>query len=196
MTAQRQKIAGKYLIRAVLPASYELTGNARNAEFYFTGDSALNTVCMTKDYYGVGGAKFLFESQIKINRARIMAAGGYGLQAPQDGSPAASLIIGINQFADGSGVSLGTGFIRFSNWGEWEEKNLVYRPFNGTPGSWTGAAFEHSKPVCFKAIQQNSDFKCDDYNLQEDFVGQTITPVIEMEIETNGIIDDVTGKIY
>ena len=196
MTTQRQKIAGKYLIRAVLPASYELTGNARNAEFYFTGNSALNTVCMTKDYYGLGLAKFLFENEITINRARIIAAGGYGLQAPQNGSPAASLIIGVNQFANGSGVELGIGFIRFSNWGEWEEKNLVYRPFKGTPASWTGAAFEQNKPVCFKAKQQNSSFNCDDYNLQEDFIGQTITPVIEMEIETSGIIDDVTGIIY
>jgi hypothetical protein len=39
----------------------------------------------------------------------------------------------------------------------------------------------------------NSIFYVDDFNLQEDFVGQGITPIIEMEIETAGLFVKSNG---
>lgn len=190
------QIQGKYTIRAVLNASYEFTGNDRSASFGFASSSVINTICATKPVYGIGAARFLFENQISIRRARILAAGAEGLKAPKDGEFAASIIMQIRQFIDGSGPTLASGYIRFSRWGEWEEKNLVYRPYEGTPNTWEGTTYADKKPVSFYAIQQNSLFKCDDYDISSAFVGETFTPVLEMEIDTAGIIETSQGTIY
>lgn len=184
MTTQRQKIAGKYTLWGVVPnCSYEFTGNNRAASFGITGDreemsmKALNALSVDSNVWPEMG------TNVNIKRAKIEPSGAFGLQPPQ-GERAAGLFLDL-VYTDGDGnlQVIDSVALQFDKWGEWCDinKNLkAYGDINTPP------------TICkFSIYPSTAFFKCDDYNLQEDYIGQTVTPVLVLEVETAGMWDSV-----
>ncbi len=183
MTTQRQKIAGKYTLWGVVPnCSYEFAGNNRAASFGITGDrvqmrmKALNALSIDSDVTPVIGA------DVQIKRAKIEPSGAFGLQPPA-GEIAAGLFLGLI-FTDGDGnlQILDSIALQFDKWGEWCDINKDLKAYG----------FLKTDSCVFSIEPSSAFFKCDDYNLQEDYIGQTVTPVLVLEVETPGMWDSVS----
>ena len=189
-----EEIQGKYLIKSIIPETYTLTGNDRNAELLAANDSILSISTVSKPYQSTSGDCIKYENNFVIKRARIYAAGGAGMQPEYNGDYAAILWLFISQLYDGSGKNLKAFVLRFPKWGEWIEINNIVKPHETTPDPWTGTHAD-THP-CRLKLGQGSRFTFDDYNVQSDYIGQDVTPVLEMEVYTGGMIDMQTGKIY
>lgn len=191
------KVQGKYTLSIELPTSYELTGNARNANFTFANNiEQFSPKCVNRGYIDNGYANISFENKVFVKRGRIYAAGGQGLQAAQDGTFAGQFLLVVRQFNNGSGGTLDTLFLRFPKWDEWYNIDGELKPFVGTAADWSGATYEHLKPCRLGSQSIGSYFTCDDFNVQEDYVGQTVTPILELEIETGGLVGSSHGDLY
>lgn len=190
-----ETIQGRYLMRAVIPETYTLTGNDRNAVLTTAQDNVLDTYNFTKQYNFSIGDCFYFQNTINIKRARIYAAGGEGIRAAADGTEAASLRFAVKQLYDGSGPNLARYSLKFPEWGKWYDINIKINPFDANiVDPWTGTLA--NKMPCRLAIEQTSKFSIDDFNIQNDYIGQNITPVLELEILTAGIMDMQNGRLY
>lgn len=183
MTTQIQKIAGKYTLWAVVPnCSYEFTGNARAASFGITGDElqainmkALNSLSVDSNVWPEIG------TEVKIKRAKIEPSGAFGLQQSQ-GERAAGFYVALTYIDDdGNLQTLDQVSLQFDKWGEWCDINKSLKAYG----------FVNPSSCGFGISRNGAFFTCDDYNLQEDYIGQTVTPVLVMEVETAGLYDSV-----
>lgn len=188
------KIQSKYVLRAVTGESYTLTGNDRNATITKAADEVLETFDLTKILNANKSDGFYFGNTLNIKRARVYLAGGQGMQPAADGTLAAYLALNITQLYDGSGPKLARFFLNIPKYEVWFDVNAIIKPYEGTPDPWTGIMPE--KHICRLMLESTSKFSFDDFNVQADYVGQDIIPVIELEIETAGIIDLQGGRIY
>lgn len=185
MTIQRQKIAGKYTLWGIVPnCSYEFTGSNRAASFGITGDreemnmKALNSLSVDSNVWPEIGAG------VKIKRAKIEPSGAFGLQPPQ-GERAAGLFLGL-VYTDGDGnlQLIDEISLQFDKWGEWCNIDKTLKAYNEN--------IDPAPSSCkFSIYPSSAFFKCDDFNLQEDYIGQTVTPVLVLEVETAGMWDSV-----
>lgn len=183
MTTQRQKIAGKYTLWAVIPnSSYTFTGNNRAANFGITGDElqainmkALNSLSIDSNVWPEIG------TEVKIKRAKIEPSGAFGLQ-PSPGERAAGVFVVLTYTDEDANLqTLSQISMQFDKWGEWCEINKSLKAYGFV-----------NPDSCYFGISSNGAFfTCDDYNLQKDYIGQTVTPVLVMEVETAGLYDSV-----
>lgn len=185
MTTQRQKIAGKYTLWTIVPnCSYTFTGNDRAATFGITGDDvqeisvkALNALSVDSNVWPEIG------TEVNIKRAKIEPSGAFGLQ-PSQGERAAGLWLDLTYKDDDENLQLLDHIsLQFDKWGEWCEINKSLKAYKNIKPDPTTCRFGISKTGCF--------FNCDDYNLQEDYIGQTVTPILVLEVETAGMWDSV-----
>lgn len=186
--AQAKQIQGKYFLQANIPTSYTLTGASRVGSFSLSGLNELvvesiNAPAVSNRVY------FPVESVVTIKRVRIVANGGPGIQG------------GVNHYAGQFILSMGrddgegnvTKFdecpIIIPNWGEWYDINMSLRPFKRTGGDTTaefvGLAIEKELNLAM--------FYVDDFNIQDDYIGQGITPILQMEVETAGLVCSSNG---
>lgn len=190
------KIAGSYFVHFEIPGTeYTFTGNARNAQFHPTaGDKRADMRALNSSGSNTA-VKFITQNSITIKRARIVGAGAPGLQA---GNASPFLACRVSLFA---GVDHGEGepvdrldstHISLMNWGEWQDVNKTFTPYDNA------AALESLPQICDLFIDggANSLFWCDDFNLQEDFAGQTVKPILELEIDTAGMYDTDTRNVF
>lgn len=189
-----ETIQNKYLLRAVTGESYTLTGSDRNAVITTAADSVLDTYDLTKILNATRSDGFYYENTITIKRARVYLAGGQGMQPAADGTLAAFLALNIAQLYDGTGQKLFRFFLNIPKFEEWFDLNIQIKPYEGTPDPWTGTLAD--KHICRLMLESSSKFSFDDFNIQADYVGQDVIPVIELEIQTAGIIDLQGGRIY
>lgn len=179
----KTNIIGRYHLRAVINASYQFTGNNRAASFVYPNLSdELILSCVNAPQ----GQTALLTGQASatIKRARLISAGAPGLSTPNDGTPAASIWLSLTS-------NYGTGQeifkLRFSNWNEWEETDIELEPYKYI-SSWTSSAAAGNYAVKVNIEQQpDTEFNLDDFNIQADYVGETFTPVLELEIMTAGM---------
>lgn len=172
------KIQGKYLCYSFIPnSSYTLTGNARTASFSVSDtieNNNMNVKCLSAPNPD-NAVKFLMNTATKIKRVRVRMNGAPGIQAGVN-HIAAKIAVEFGEVKNGAWVSAAKAFIQTPNFGEWYECNSELRP--------------HTLGNALKSMFVNPDetiFYIDDFNLQPDYVGQGITPVLEMEIETGGL---------
>ena len=162
-------------IIAALPASYTFTSNARAATFGITASGNLDFKAVSNKAGG-SSVKFMRKAPVRIVRARLIPSGAPGLQAGM-GKLAATLQLA---FTDASG-SIPAFSLSLARWGEWEDKNISLPMGQGGP--------------CELSIAEtDTEFSCDDFNLQEEFIGQDVEPVLELEVESDSIVDAVTGE--
>ncbi len=198
-------VAGKYSIYCKLPfgndgtaPAYQFTGNDRDANFTASiPDKILDTVC-TSSYLDGGYAAFAYNADLIILRARLNPEGAPGLQNSPDKFAGRFLlsmrkgIAGIDPDSGNLGLELDSTKLSFKHWGEWVEINARLRPYK-TVTDWPNDWLKLCR-LCFK--YQNSEFSCDDFNLQEAFVGQDLGVSLELEIDAPGIYSSNNGSIY
>lgn len=164
-------------IIAALPASYTFTGNARAATFGVTASSSLDFKVISNKAGGTS-VKFLRKDPVRIVRARLTPSGAPGMQAGM-GKLAATLQLA---FTDTSG-STPAFSLSLARWGEWEDKNISLTMGNGGP--------------CELSIADtDTEFSCDDFNFPEAFIGQDVEPILELEVESDSIVDAATGEVF
>lgn len=180
-------IANIYNVSAPLNAQYTLTGADREATFAISSpDAPLNLSCSSSSTSAYVAA--LYDTVINVKRVRLVSAGAPGLQRTEQHA-AAGFVLAARAL-DESLVyqTLDTCVVKINNWNEWTDVNYKLRPFKKKV-VFTDSQITQHKPVDLFALYQNSGFYCDDFNLQAAYVGETFTPVLEMEIETGGMVE-------
>ena len=187
-------IRGKYVVYSFLPITYTLMGENRQGRFSFNEEQdeimlkAQNTP--SEPVYGV---QLLVQNNTTIKRARIVPRGGSGLLA-SPGTLAGQLFLNAyTKDTEENRITLDSVHLDFLQWGEWENVNAVLRPYKNTGG----VSVENLPGACSLFISGAAGkFTADDFNVQEDFIGQGVQALLEMEIETAGLSDSDTRSIF
>ena len=186
------EIRGKYVIYSFLPITYTLTGNDRQARFTFDDtQDEIKLKAQNAPSEPVYGVQLVAQNDVTIKRARIVPRGGAGLLA-SPGTLAGQLFLNAyTKGPDNNRITLDSVHLDFLAWGEWENVNLVLKPYKNT-----GSA-EPLPDKCSLFISGASGkFTADDFNIQNDYVGQGVQALLELEIETAGLSDSDTHQIF
>ena len=187
--AQAKQIQGKYFLQANVPTSYTLTGADR------AGSMGLNdlTELIVESINSPGVSNrvyFPVEHVVTIKRVRIVANGGPGIQGGVNHYAGQFILSMARDDGEGNVTKFDECPVIIPNWGEWYDINMSLRPYKRTGGDtsaeFVGMAIE-------KTLDSVAMFYADDFNIQEDFVGQGITPILQMEIETAGLVVSSNG---
>lgn len=186
------EIRGKYVVYSFLPITYTLTGENRQGRFAFD-DTQDEITLKAQNAPGepVYGVQLVGQNDTTIKRARIVPRGGAGLLA-SPGTLAGQLFLNAyTKDADDNRVTLDSVHLDFLQWGEWENVNAVLKPYKNT-----GSAEDLPRGCSVFISGAAEKFTADDFNIQDDFVGQGVQALIELEIETAGLSDSDTHQIF
>jgi hypothetical protein len=155
-----------------LGVSLTLEGTDIHKTYDFEVDGRIIDIYDFKRCVPESEIKFNAGQKLVIKRARLVSRGAPGLQTGSDYTYAAKLrmIQGKSDPQSGFVRNAGTDEVPliFSTWNEWEDKDFELA-ISGD-GSSLG-------------IQAGSEVTCDDFNIQDNFVGQAVYPVVELEAE-------------
>lgn len=186
------EIRGKYVVYSFLPITYALTGENRQGRFAFDDtQDEITLKAQNAPSEPVYGVQLVVQNDTTIKRARIVPRGGAGLLA-SPGTLAGQLFLNAYTYdTDSNRITLDSLHLDFLQWGEWENVNAVLKPYKNT-----GSA-EYLPGDCGVFISGAAKkFTADDFNIQEDFVGQGVQALLELEIETSGLLDSDTKAIF
>lgn len=175
-------MANKYLLSLNTGASYELDGETPNANFSPASDQVMASYLTSgafADIVALSG-----QHKIKITGARLTNA---NLDVQGNGAVAAALKMRLSKIVGGS--EIGDPFAEFEmnigKWNRWEKKNITITPDSGSD---TGI-----NRACRLVLDTDSVFHVYDYNVSDNMKGQNVLPILELEIETDAILDASTG---
>lgn len=175
-------MTNKYLLSLNTGASYELGGATPDANFSPATDQVMPCYLTSGAFAGIVALSGL--SKIKITGARLTNA---NLEINGNGAVAAALKMRLSKVSSGSEV--GDPFAEFEmnigKWNRWEKKNITITPDSGADTSL-------NRP-CRLVLDAESVFNVYDFNVSDDMKGQNILPILELEIETDCILDASTG---
>lgn len=175
-------MTNKYLLSLNTGASYQLGGETPNANFSPASDYVMPCYLTSGAFAGIVALSGL--SKIKITGARLSNA---NLEINGNGPVAAALKMRLSKVSSGSEV--GDPFAEFEmnigKWNRWEKKNITITPDSGSD---TGV-----NRACRLVLDTDSVFHVYDYNVGDEMKGQNVLPVLELEIETDSILDASTG---
>ena len=139
-----------------------------STSYTFTGDARQATFGIDAD----SAVLRLKRSNMRIVRARLIPSGAGGL------APAVEKIAAKIQCKLVSGNYKSPAFaLLFTKWDEWEALNIGI-----------GIEDHMDSPCDLMIIASGTEFTCDDYNVADAYVGQAVTPILELELECDGII--------
>lgn len=154
-------------LTAVLPLSYTFTGEARDASVTLANNTELALVPMA-----MNGSKASFvPSNVTFVRARLVASGAQGLE-PAVGEIAGTLALRFK----GATKNSAQFTLSFTKWNEWERQMV-----NTGTGECDGGS------IGLELLASGTELTLDDYNVQEAYVGQDVEPILEIEVECDGI---------
>lgn len=175
-------MTNKYLLSLSTGASYELGGETPNANFSPASDQTMPCYLTSGAFAGIVALSGL--SKIKITGARLTNA---NLEINGNGAVAAILKMRLSKVSSGSEV--GEPFAEFEmnigKWNRWEKKNITITPDSGADTSL-------NRP-CRLVLDAESVFNVYDFNVIDGMKGQNVNPILELEIETDSILDASTG---
>lgn len=175
-------MANKYLLSLNTGVSYELGGETPNANFSPASDQVM-TCYLTSGAFADSVALSGL-SKIKITGARLTNA---NLSIEGNGAVAAVLHMRLSKVEMGSEV--GDPFAEFDmnigKWNRWEKKNITITPDSSSDTT-------RNRP-CRIVLDTDSEFHVYDFNVSDDMKGQNVSPILELEIETDAILDASTG---
>lgn len=159
-----------------------LDGNTPNRSFSPSADSVSTMYASSAN--AANAVQFCGIAPLKIKRARLTNA---NLEIEGNGARAAKVVIAFCKIVEGavSGDPFATVTLNFSKWNKWEDKDIVV--------DFASSADTAANRPCSPVIKTTSTFGVYDYNIQGDMVGQTVRPVIDMEVECGNLIDATTG---
>ena len=175
-------MTNKYLLSLNTGASYELGGATPNANFSPASDQVMPCYLTSGAFAGIVSLSGL--SKIKITGARLSNA---NLAIEGNSAVAAALKMRLSKVSSGSEV--GDPFAEFEmnigKWNRWEKKNITITPDSGADTSL-------NRP-CRLVLDTESVFHVFDFNVSDDMKGQNVNPILELEIETDCILDASTS---
>lgn len=184
-------IQGKYTLIAKIKAAGTLEKDNRNINFAVTAPADANILpdCLNAPKEAAGYAVFNSQNDITIKRIRLNANGAPEAQhAPNYYAGAFNLIVGTKNLDDTLNV-YDFAEIKIPEWGEWYELNLTLLPYK-----YTGGPIDE---FCGFFIDiANNVFRIDGQNLDEAFDNLGVTPWLEMEVETAGIVSSSNGWLF
>lgn len=127
----------------------------------------------------------------RITKARLSLQGSEGLGA--GGGLAAELLCSLNAVGTDHNAIAEFSF-NMARFGEWEDKDILIEP-TGVDADWEGFSGDEfvKNRYCLFTIKENSTIYVNDFNIQEDFVGQTRKFILELEIEADMMLDGTSG---
>ena len=177
------KVLGRYLLVGDLGGAYELTGANRDAEMALNEHDQINLLSVNNN--GARNVYLCANVKTRILRARLRSPQGPGINSAKP--TAGAIVISFCAILGGQDGELDAYKITIPTWGDWFDVNIDIEPYK-TPYNWTDGQILQHKPVG-AFIGNNSVLKVDDFNVQDDFIGQTVGAVLDLEIETAGVID-------
>lgn len=184
-------IIGKYNVSIVTNAQFTYNDNNRDAQFSPSAPNVLaQSYCAQNQTNGF--ALCCYDADVIIKRARIIPSGGFGTQPPEK-KRAAQVFL---KLVKSDLTELDTRLLKFQSWGEWNDVNATLRPYK-TQTTWTDEEINKHKPVFFCIGYVLTYFNVDDYNIGDAYKNQTMTPILEMELETaGGMIESYQYSIF
>jgi hypothetical protein len=175
-------MTNKYLLSLNTGASYELGGATPNANFSTASDQVMPCYLTSGAFAGIVALSGL--SKIKITGARLTNA---NLAIEGNGAVAAALKMRLSKIVEGaeSGDPFAEFEMNIGKWNRWEKKNITITPDSGADTSL-------NRP-CRLVLDAESVFNVYDFNVGNDMKGQNVLPILELEIETDCILDATTG---
>lgn len=176
-----QKIKGTYTIRASindLVNGYQFTGADRNAQLDAAADFMLLVKCDDIDRPLNTAVSFISNNVLNIKAARIITSGANGLRTALNSSIAAALTLIGRATNSATAEALGGFTFGIDYFNEWQELNIKYVPKKVNDNYYLSVDHSYSKLFV------------DDYNVQDDYLGQTFTATLELLIDTAGVLDN------
>lgn len=175
-------MTNKYLLSLNTGASYELDSETPDAYFSPASDQVMP--CYLTSGAFAGNVAFSGLSKIKITGARLSNA---NLTIEGNGPVAAVLKMRLSKIVGGteSGDPFAEFEMNIGKWNRWEKKNITITPDSGSD---TGV-----NRACRLVLDDESVFHVYDYNVGDEMKGHDVNPILELEIETDSILDASTG---
>lgn len=176
-----KKIKGTYILRASLNdvvSGFEFTGADRNTELSPASDFLLNLTCADINRPINTAVSLISNNVLNIKAARILTPGAAGLRGALNSQVAASLTIIGRATADVTAESLGGFTFAFDHFNEWQDVNIKYLPAKVNDNYYLSINKDYTK------------FFIDDYNVQDEYVGQNFAAVLELLVDTAGVLDN------
>lgn len=173
-----------YITLSPTGVTYQLKGNNRTASFSPSEDTILPLSSISSGSSALAGlANF---TSVKIVGAKLKAGAGYGIQPPAISSgingKAGTLVISLVALSS-SGTLVGNEISTFElsilDWNIDEFKDIRLSMPSTIP---SGAVAFGLK------LKSTSVFEVDDFNIQDDFVDQYITPELILILETPKLV--------
>lgn len=175
-------MANKYLLSLNTGAFYQLGGEMPNANFSPASDQVMPCYLTSGAFAGIVALSGL--SKIKITGARLSNA---NLTIEGNGPVAASLKMRLSKVVGGleSGDPFAEFELNIGKWNHWEKKNITLTPDSSSDTT-------RNRPCRF-VLDTESEFHVYDFNVGDDMKGQNVLPILELEIETDCILNAITG---
>lgn len=186
-------IRGKYVVYSFLPITYTLTGENRQGRFTFddTHDE-IRLKAQNAPSEPVYGVSLVCQNDITIKRARIVPRGGSGLLASPGTLAGQLFLYAFTLDEEQNRINLDYVHLDFLQWGEWENVNAVLKPYKNA--EQLGITLPETCGLYISGAA--AKFTADDFNVQDDYIGQGVQALLEMEIETGGLSDSDTHAIF
>ncbi len=176
-----KKIKGTYILRASLNdvvSGFSFTGTDRNAELSPASDFLLNLACADINRPVNTAVSLISNNVLNIKAARILTPGAVGLRGALNSQVAATVTIVGRATANVAAESLGGFSFALDNFNEWQDVSVKYLPAKVNDNY-------------FLSINKNyTKFFIDDYNVQNEYLGQNFTAALEMLVDTAGVLDN------
>lgn len=168
------KISGSYILQSVAPiATYELTGNNRNAQVNIT-PGVINLIDLSNGSQNDRYIDLLSKNKIHLKAIRVITPGGAGLRCLNSAA-----ILKFNLYSISESQSKGLfGIIEVSEFNEWQKLDDYWEPYKLT------------KEEMFNISITAGKLNIDDFNIQDKYIGETVNFKIELAIDTAGIVLD------
>lgn len=176
-----KKIKGTYILRASLNdvvSGFEFTGADRNTELSPSSDFLLNLTCADINRPINTAVSLISNNVLNIKAARILTPGAAGLRGALNSQVSASLTIIGRATANVAAESLGGFTFALDHFNEWQDVNIKYLPFKVNDNYFLSIDKDYTK------------FFIDDYNIQDEYIGQNFNSVLEMLVDTAGLFDN------
>ena len=181
-----KKIKGTYILRASLNdvlSGFKFKGNERNTELSPAADFLLNLACADINRPVNTAVSLISNNVLNIKAARILTPGAAGLRGALNSQVAANITIVGRASADVSAESLGGFSFALDNFNEWQDVNVKYLPAKVNDNYYLSINKNYTK------------FFIDDYNIQDEYIGQNFTAVLEMLVDTAGVLDNAGDEV-
>lgn len=175
---------------ATSACSYTFTGNARAAVFS-KGYEILDFKTLSTGVAANTSVGFKPGDTVNIVSAKVKAGQAACLQSPAIAAGVTGLcaalqfeLIALDSAGHWVSTTSITADLKELDWNVFEKKGIKFTMPSTLPAGAT----------CF-GFSYGGDFSCDDYNIQDDYVGQTVTPelVLEIATESETVVDVATG---